>query len=73
MVESDAVINAIISFFIPGVGQAIEGYKTRGAILFIIAVLIAVIFFYFNLNQNIHYVVSVVYGVIVAYDAYRLY
>lgn len=36
LVESDAVTNGIFSFFIPGLGQAIEGYKLRGAIFFII-------------------------------------
>ena len=32
LVESDAVTNGIFSFFIPGLGQVIEGYKRRGAI-----------------------------------------
>lgn len=73
LVESDAVINGIISFFIPGLGQAIEGYKLRGAILFIVAVIISAIFIYFGLNQTIHYIISIVYGLIAAYDAYRLY
>ena len=73
MVESDAVINGIFSFFIPGLGQAIEGYKLRGAIFFIIAVVISAAFIYFHMNQTIHYIVSIVYGLIAAYDAYRLY
>lgn len=73
MVESDAVTNGIFSFFIPGLGQAIEGYKLRGAILFVVAVIIAAIFIYFKFNQTIYYIISVVYGLISAYDAYRLY
>lgn len=73
MVESDAVINGIFSFFIPGLGQAIEGYKLRGTILFVVAVIISVIFIYFNLNQTAHYIIAIVYGIIAAYDAYRLY
>ena len=30
--EWDAVVNAILSFFIPGVGQGINGYKQKGII-----------------------------------------
>ena len=73
MVESDAVTNGIFSFFIPGLGQIIEGYKMRGAILFVVAVIITAIFIYFHLNQTIHHIVAIVYGLIAAYDAYRLY
>ena len=73
MVESDAVINGILSFFIPGLGQAIEGYKLRGILLFVVAVIISAIFIYFKLNPTIHYIIVVVYSLIAAYDAYRLY
>ena len=73
MVESDAVTNGIFSFFIPGLGHAIEGYKLRGAIFFIIAVIISVALFHFNMNQTIQYIVHIIYGIIAAYDAYRLY
>ena len=73
LVDSDAVTNEIFSFFIPGLGQAIEGYKVRGVILFIIAVAISATFIYFHLNQTMHYIVSIVYGLIAGYDAYRLY
>lgn len=73
LVESDAVTNGIFSFFIPGLGQAIEGYKLRGAILFVVAVIISAIFIYFKFNQTIHHIILVVYGLIAAYDAYRLY
>lgn len=71
--ESDAVVNGVLSFFIPGLGQAIEGYKTRGIILFVIAVAIAVILLYMYVGNNINYFVSIIYGLIAGYDAYRLY
>lgn len=71
--ESDAVVNGIISFVIPGLGQAIEGYKIRGLALFITAVMIHLVLFYFNSSQNVHYVFSAGYGLIAGYDAYRLY
>lgn len=73
LVENDAVINGIFSFFIPGLGQAIEGYTLRGAIFFMIGVIISAAFIFFHLNQTIHYIVSAIYGLIAAYDAYRLY
>jgi hypothetical protein len=73
LVENDAVINGIFSFFIPGLGQAIEGYKLRGVILFVVAVIISAVFIYFHLNQTIHYIITIVYGLIAGYDAYRLY
>ena len=73
LVESDAVTNGIFSFFIPGLGQAIEGYKLRGAIFFIIAVIISVALFHFNIDQTIQHIVHIIYGLVAAYDAYRLY
>lgn len=73
LADSDAITNAIFSFFIPGLGQAIEGYKLRGIIFFVIAVIISLIFFYFHIGQTVHQIVAVVYGLIAAYDAYRLY
>ena len=73
MVESDAVINGVLSFIIPGLGQAIEGYKARGLAIFIVGVIIALIIIYLNFGQMVQYAVSGIYGLIAAYDAYRLY
>lgn len=73
MVESDAVTNGIFSFFIPGLGQTIEGYTLRGAIFFIVAVIISAALIYFNTEQTIKYIIHIIYGLIAAYDAYRLY
>lgn len=73
MMENDAIINGILSFFIPGLGQAIEGYKARGIILFIISLIIASIVYFLHIEGYLKYVVSIVYGLLVAYDAYRLY
>ena len=71
--ENDALINGIISFIIPGLGQAIEGYKIRGLILFIIVIIAYLVMFYLNLGNNIQYIFAAVYGLIAGYDAYRLY
>lgn len=71
--EMDALVNGIISFIIPGLGQAIEDYKVRGLIFFIGAIIINAIFIYYNLGQTSHYIVNAIYGLIAGYDAYRLY
>lgn len=71
--EMDALVNAILSFVIPGLGQAIEEYKTRGIILFAIALIIAGALIYFNIDKIVQYIVMGIYGLISAYDAYRLY
>ena len=69
----DALVNGILSFVIPGLGQAIEGYKLRGLILFIIAILIGGIVIYFHVDQTLQYFIFPIYGLIAGYDAYRLY
>ncbi|WP_405291401.1 hypothetical protein [Methanobrevibacter sp.] len=71
--ETDALVNGILSFVIPGLGQAIEGYKTRGLILFIIAIIIGALSIYFHLDKTIQYLISALYGLLAGYDAYRLY
>lgn len=69
MVESDAVINGVLSFTIPGLCQAIEGYKARGLIIFIVGVAIAAIIIYLNYGSTVQYAVSGIYELIAAYDA----
>ena len=71
--ETDALVNGILSFVIPGLGQAIEGYKIRGLILFIIAIIIGALSIYFHLDKTIQYLISALYGLLAGYDAYRLY
>ena len=71
--ETDALVNGVLSFFIPGLGQAIEGYKMRGLILFIILIVVNGIFLYFHLDKIIQSIVLAIYRLIAGYDAYRLY
>lgn len=74
MVDWNAVINGIISFIIPGLGQAIEGYKQRGLIIFVIFVAFNVLAMYvIHLDYIITRVISTIYALAAAYDAYRLY
>ena len=70
--ENDALVNGILSFIIPGLGQAINGYKKKGIIMFIIAILMN-IFIYFFLNNPFGHVVSIAYSAYAAYDAYITY
>lgn len=70
--EWDAVVNAILSFIIPGVGQAINGDKKKGIIMFIIAVILAfaVAMYITGIIGNVIYTI---YALICAIDAYRTY
>ena len=68
----DAVVNAILSFIIPGVGQAINGDKKKGIIMFIIAVILAFIVAIY-LTGIIGNVIYTIYALYCAIDAYRTY
>ena len=70
--DTDAIVNAILSFFIPGLGQAINGYKKKGIIMFIIALVLGVIIYYF-IPGIIGTVISLIYQLYAAYDAYNTY
>lgn len=69
----NGIIYGIFSFFIPGFGQVVEGYTLRGFILLIISILISTVLVYLKVDNNIHHIISAVYGLIAGYDAYRLY
>ena len=45
----------------------------EGLIIFIVGVIIAAIIIYLNFGPIVQYTVSGIYGLIAAYDAYRLY
>lgn len=70
--QSDAIVNAILSFFIPGLGQAINGYKKKGIIMFIIALILSGIIYFYKLGL-VGNVISIIYGLYAAYDAYITY
>ena len=70
--QNDALVNGVLSFIIPGLGQAINGYKKKGIIMFIIAILLN-IFIYFFLNNPFGHVLSIIYSAYAAYDAYITY
>ena len=66
----NAILAAILSFFIPGLGQALAGDIKKGIIFFVIAILLAVIvnFIFRSFFANI---IGLIYSLYVAYDAYQ--
>lgn len=64
-----AIICAILSFFIPGLGQVIAGDLKKGIILFVLAlimgILAAVVF-----KEWLVYIINLAISVYAAYDAF---
>lgn len=66
-----AILAAILSFIIPGLGQAIAGDIKKGVIFFIIAIvlgLIASLIF----REWFVYIINVLYALFAAFDAYQM-
>ncbi|MBQ6344826.1 MAG: hypothetical protein IJH63_02770 [Methanobrevibacter sp.] len=70
--EWNAVINAIFSFIIPGLGQAINGDKKKGLIMFIISLALGVIVMFY-LKGIVGHGIRIIYSLYAAYDAYKTY
>lgn len=67
-----AIIAAILSFIIPGLGQAINGEVKKGIILFILAIVVGIVFGLIAGFTGIFFItyISVLYNIYAAYDAY---
>lgn len=65
----NAIISAILSFIIPGLGQAINGDVKKGIILFVLAV-IMILFASFIFRSFIVYIINFLISAYAAYDAY---
>lgn len=65
-------IHAILSFIIPGLGQAISSEYLRGILLFIGALVICLVNMIFFGNSLIGNVIGIIYALGAAYDAYTL-
>ena len=65
----NAIIAAILSFIIPGLGQAVSGDIKRGVILFVLAIImgciVSLIF-----RHWLAYIINIAICVYAAYDAY---
>ena len=67
----NAILAAILSFFIPGLGQVLDGKLQRGIILFVgSVVLLGIIHILFR--DWIFHIVDIFYSCYAAYDAYQL-
>ena len=49
--ESNALRKGLLSFIIPGLGQAINGDKQKGIVMFIILILLNIIIYFFINNR----------------------
>lgn len=67
----NAILAAILSFFIPGLGQAIAGDIKKGIIFFVIAVIIGIVAG-FIFNNWIVWIIGLIYDLYVAYDSYQM-
>ena len=67
---ANAILAAILSFFIPGLGQAYAGDIKKGIIFFIIAVVI-VLLLGLIFRSWVIWIISVLYSLYAAYDSRR--
>ena len=63
------ILAAILSFLIPGLGQAYAGDIKKGVIFFVIAVVLAIISFFTAFLLSI---ISLIFAIYAANDAYKM-
>ncbi len=67
----NAILAGILSFLIPGLGQAVAGDIKKGVIFFIVAIviwIIATLIF----KHWVVWIIDVIYALYAAYDAYQM-
>ena len=69
---ANAILAAILSFLIPGLGQAYAGDIKKGVIFFVIALVIGLIIVYVLGSASWAYIISILYSIYAAYDAYKM-
>ena len=67
----NGILAAILSFFIPGLGQAISGELQRGVILFIFAIIVACLAGFIFKNWFVG-IINLLISIYAAYDAYQI-
>ena len=68
----NAILAAVLSFFIPGLGQAVAGDIKKGVIFFVIAIVIGIIITFVLGGPMWGYIISLIYDIYAAYDAYQM-
>ena len=69
--ETDALVNGVLSFFIPGLGQAVSGDIKKGVIFFVIAVIMGIIALFIFQSWVVN-IINLAIAVYAAYDAYQM-
>ena len=69
---ANAILAAILSFIIPGLGQAIAGDIKKGIIFFVILLVIGAIIAFLLNGATWSYLISLIYRIYAAYDAYQM-
>ena len=67
----NAILAAILSFIIPGLGQAVAGDIKKGIIFFVVAIVLAVIGLFIFQNWVVN-LIELIYSLYAAYDAYQM-
>lgn len=65
------ILAAILSFLIPGLGQALAGDVKKGVIFFVIAIVIWIIASLI-FKHWVVWVIDIIYALYAAYDAYQM-
>lgn len=68
---ANGILAAILSFIIPGLGQAYAGDVKKGLIFFIVAMVVGLIAF-IVFRAWLVYLINLVIGIYAAYDAYQM-
>ena len=69
---ANGILAAILSFLIPGLGQAYAGDIKKGIIFFIIFLVIALLYM-FLLNKYLFInIIGLIFAIYAAYDAYQM-
>lgn len=68
---ANAILAAILSFLLPGLGQAYAGDIKKGIIFFIVFLVIIGLYVYF-LNKLPFNIIELIFGLYAAYDGYQM-
>ena len=69
---ANSILAAVLSFLVPGLGQAYAGDIKKGIIFFIIFLVIIALYVYF-LNRYLPFnIIELVFGLYAAYDGYKM-
>ena len=70
--QKDALANGVLSFIIPGLGQALHGNRNKGIMLFIGMLIVHAAVYYLS-NNILGSGISTLYHLYAGYDAYKNY